>query len=69
MRLTKIKLKRLETGRQQIVVAQAAGISRSRLSEIENGHVAARGDELARLARSLGCPVDEFVEAVHEDDQ
>lgn len=55
MRLTKIKLKRLESGRQQIEVAQAARISRSRLSEIENGHVVPRADELVRLAATLGC--------------
>lgn len=56
MRLTKYKLLRLELGRLQLDVARAAGISTPRLSLIENGHVAPRPDEVAKLAAVLGVP-------------
>lgn len=55
--LTKIKLTRLKAGKLQIEVAQSARIARSRLSEIENGHVTPKPDESARLAAALGCPI------------
>jgi len=54
MKLTTIKLRRLERGQLQIETARRARISRSRLSEIENAHVMPRDDELQRLARTLG---------------
>ena len=57
MRLTKIKLRRLERDLLQVDVARRAGIGRSRLSEIECGHAAPRPDELVRIARALGVDV------------
>jgi transcriptional regulator with XRE-family HTH domain len=56
--LTRIKLRRLERDLPQVVVAQRADIPRARLSEIECGYIEARPDELARIARVLGVPVD-----------
>jgi transcriptional regulator with XRE-family HTH domain len=58
MRATKLKLLRLELNRLQVEVALAAGINQARLSLLENGHVAPRGDELDRLSRALGVPVE-----------
>ena len=58
MRLTQIKLRRLERGLLQIELAQRAHINRGRLSEIENGHLQPRPDELERIAQvlELGAP-------------
>jgi hypothetical protein len=53
MKLTPVKFWRLRRGVLQIVLAQQAGIPRSRMSEIECGHVAARHDELRRIAAAL----------------
>lgn len=53
MRLTPIKLKRLQKQMLQIELARRTGIPRARLSEIENGHVDARADEVERLATAL----------------
>lgn len=46
MRLTTIKLQRLQHGLLQIELALRAGIARCRLSEIENGHLVARPEKL-----------------------
>jgi transcriptional regulator with XRE-family HTH domain len=58
MRLTTIKLTRLQRGLLQVELAQRAQISRCRLSEVENGHITARPEELQRLAAALGVSVD-----------
>jgi transcriptional regulator with XRE-family HTH domain len=67
--LTPLKFWRLQRGVQQIVVAQHAGIARSRLSEIECGHVAARDDELQRLAAVLRVPVAAFEQNLDDGDE
>lgn len=54
MRLTRIKLRRLEAGLLQVELSQRAQIARARLSEIECGHVQPRPDELDRIAGVLG---------------
>ena len=61
MRLTAIKLRRLERGLLQIELAQHAQIARCRLSEIENGHVSPRRDEIRRLATALGVPIETLI--------
>jgi transcriptional regulator with XRE-family HTH domain len=58
VKLTPLKLRRLERALLQIEVAQRAGIARSRLSELENGHVRPRLGELERLGRTLGIAAD-----------
>ena len=63
MKLTTIKLQRLKQGRLQIETAREAKIARARLSEIENGHVAPRPDELQRLARVLGVSASSLIDA------
>jgi transcriptional regulator with XRE-family HTH domain len=45
---------RTNAGLPGIVVARAAGISRSRLSEIERGYVVIPADELLRIADAIG---------------
>ena len=62
MRLTPIKLQRLQANRLQVEVAREAAISRCRLSEIENGHLKATPDELARIAVALGLDVESLTE-------
>ncbi len=58
MRLTQIKLRRLEAGLLQIDLAQRAGIARCRLSELENGHIQPSPDDLARIAAALGVAIE-----------
>lgn len=53
MRLTRFKLKRLESNTLQIVLAQKVGIDRARLSNIENGYVQPTPDEVRRIAKAL----------------
>ena len=60
MRLTKIKLARLARNAHQYEIAARAGLTQSRLSWIENGHVEPRADELRRIARALGVAQHEL---------
>ncbi len=60
MRLTNYKLRRLERNTLQVVLAQATGIDRSRLSQIENGYVEPTADEVRRLARALNLRPEEL---------
>lgn len=57
-RLTQLKLRRLEAGIVQIELAHLAGISRCKLSEIENGYLAPSAAELERLASAIGVTVE-----------
>jgi transcriptional regulator with XRE-family HTH domain len=57
MQLTRYKLRRLESGTLQVVLAQKVGIDRSRLSGIENGYVTPTPDEVQRIARALTVTV------------
>jgi transcriptional regulator with XRE-family HTH domain len=56
--ITPFKRARFERGLLAVDVAAAARIHPSRLSNIENARVAARDDEVRRLARALGVAVD-----------
>lgn len=67
MKLTPIKLRRLERGQLQIETARRARISRSRLSEIENAHVLPRDDELKRLAHTLEVAPDSLRSSTAEE--
>jgi transcriptional regulator with XRE-family HTH domain len=60
VRFTQYKLRRLERDLLQVIVAQKAGIDRSRLSLIENGYVSPRADEVKRLADVLGLSVQQL---------
>lgn len=60
----RVRLQRLNHGQRQQDVARRAGLSRCRLSAIENGDVPATGDELQRLARAVGVPAAAFVSRV-----
>ena len=60
MLMTPLKLVRLRGGLAQIQLAQAAGILRSRLSEIESGYVSPSDSELERLAFALGLDLDDL---------
>ena len=55
-----LKLKILETGRPQIVIARDSGISEAQLSRIVKGW-AVPGEEVKnKLAKILKCPVEEI---------
>jgi transcriptional regulator with XRE-family HTH domain len=58
VKLTTIKLRRLERGMLQIDLATKAQLPRARLSEIENGHLAPRREELERIAGALAIPLE-----------
>lgn len=58
---TPMKLRRLERGVLQIELAARTKITRSRLSEIECGHVEPRAEELERIAQALDVPVAALV--------
>ena len=64
MRLTRIKLYRLQSGLRQIELAQRADIARCRLSELECGWIEPRAEELKRLARALGVSVENLAAEV-----
>jgi len=57
MRFTVFKRLRLERGILQVELAQRCHIDRARLSLIENQHIAATADEVARIARALDVSV------------
>lgn len=57
MRWTRLKQLRLERNILQVELAARAGIDRSRLSLIENGHLVPKADEARRLASVLGVDV------------
>jgi len=58
MRCTPLKLVRIQAGLRQVELELRTGIRRARLSEIENGWVEAKPEELSRLARALSVPVE-----------
>ncbi len=58
-----IKWALLETGRRQVEVARAAGLSEARMSKITNGWLEPRPEERERIAAALGRPADELFEA------
>lgn len=61
MRLTNVKLCRLERHLLQMQVAKCAEIACSRLADIENGNAEARPDELERIASALGVSTRELL--------
>ena len=67
MKLTRLKLIRLQQGRLQIDVAAHAAIPRPRLSELENGHVRPKPEELARLALALRVPAHSLLDDGRDD--
>ena len=58
MKATPLKFARLESGTLQVDLARRAKINLSRLSLLENDHVAAKADELERLSQALGVPIE-----------
>jgi transcriptional regulator with XRE-family HTH domain len=51
-----LKIIRIKERKLQREIAAAAGLSASRLSEIENSWKIPRADELERIRRALGLP-------------
>lgn len=66
MRLTPIKLRRLESGLRQIELAQRAQIARCRLSELECGYLTPQPEELQRIAKALGVPAEALAAGTSE---
>ena len=63
MRLTQLKLRRLEAGKLQFDTAAAAKIGVTRYSQLENGWRSARPEEYERIALALQVPVDALKES------
>ncbi len=62
------KFRRLELGLRSKDVARRAGLNPTIYINIENGRMNPRGDELARIAKALGCPVARLLAHVSEAD-
>jgi transcriptional regulator with XRE-family HTH domain len=60
MQTTQLKLARVARGVLQVDIARRARIDRSRLSQLENGWLEPRDEELQRLAVALGVPVEQL---------
>lgn len=58
--MNNVKLIREATGLTQKALAEAAGISAPFLHDLENGNRNARPETWARIAKVLGCTVDDL---------
>jgi y4mF family transcriptional regulator len=65
----RIKTRRLELGWTQDQLAQKAGISKSFLSDLENGKRSVRADNLLDIARALGVSLDFLMTGEASKDQ
>ena len=59
-----LKFRRLELSLTQREVAKRIGLNHSWLCQIERGRVNPTADELARLAKLLGCPAERLFDQV-----
>jgi transcriptional regulator with XRE-family HTH domain len=55
MKLTTLKLRRMQLSLLQFDVAKLADVDPYRLSRLENGHLTPKPAELTRLAKVLRC--------------
>lgn len=60
--MTKLRLIREKSGMTQKALAEAAGISGPFLFDLEMGNRNAKPDTWERIAKALGCKVDEIRE-------
>ena len=68
----RLRVARAERGWSQERLAEAAGLDRSYVGEIERGRVSASLATLDKLARACGCPAWELIrgfEAVHQNEK
>lgn len=61
MKLTPMKLKRLQLGLQQGQVAKQLGITQGYLSQLENNSTPIVGDIIIRLAKIYDCSTKDLV--------
>jgi transcriptional regulator with XRE-family HTH domain len=61
MKVTSVKLHRFERHLLQMQVAKRAGMTCSRLAEIENGTAEPEADELQRIAMVLGFSTQDLL--------
>lgn len=61
MKLTNLKLKRLQLGLKQEEVAKSLGISRSYLAQLENQHASIDGSLMIKLAQYYKCETIDLV--------
>lgn len=64
----KIRERREEKGLKQKFVAKQCTISQQMLSEYENGKTYPRANILFKIAKVIGCKVDDLYERVDEVD-
>lgn len=56
-----IRLKRIEKGIKQTALAHSLNVSQSHLSDIENGKVSPKWDEIVHIADALGVELSEIL--------
>ena len=66
-RLTRLRVKRKESGMMQAELAQQARLSAPFVCDLEAGRRGAKTDTWERIADVLGCSVDEIMEPKEED--
>ncbi|WP_444890273.1 helix-turn-helix domain-containing protein [Microbulbifer sp. DLAB2-AA] len=57
---------RKEVGISQQQVADATGMSKNTISNIETGKTAANSNSVLKISKALGCTVDELMKGVEE---
>lgn len=68
MAITKIRIRLLEDGRPQYVIAAEVGVSPARISEYCLGKRAIPTEHIYNLVRVLGCNVQDLLGYVDEDE-
>ena len=56
----KLKTALLEAKKRQIDLARQTGLGESTISRIVNEYRPPRGEEMAKIARALGCEIEEL---------
>jgi transcriptional regulator with XRE-family HTH domain len=62
----RIRSRRIELGWTATRLAKAAGLSKSFLSDVENGKRRVGADSLLALGNALGLPLDQLMKGTHE---
>lgn len=64
MKITPIRLKRLNAGLEMGQVIDALDISKSAFYKIEQGHLKPSGDLIFKMSKLYGCSTDEIFKAL-----
>lgn len=69
MAVTKIRLRMLEDGRPQYIIAAEVGVSPARISEYAMGKRAIPTRHIYSLVRVLHCDVEDLLGFIDDDDE